>query len=270
MRPSIPLVTAVPLVAAVLLLVGACGAEAPSAGPGLESNVDTQVGETASSETPTVDAATDDQASLVLYADPDKVIDARSAPSDSAEVVATVQSRTGQPQPFLALMPFAEFEALTPDDKPGWVEVLLPVRPNGQTGWIKMSEVSPFRVGYDITIEMAEFRLTVSKDGQSIVDTPVALGNADTPTPVGRFYLTELIKSNDPDGAYGPFAFGISGYSETLETFGTGNGVIGIHGTNDPEAIGTFVSHGCVRVLNEVIEELAAVLPLGTPVTITA
>lgn len=258
------------LLAAVSLLVGACGASTPSPDRGIGSNVDAQGGEAAPAAPLTVETAVDDHASLVLYADPDKIITARSAPSTSAEEVASVQSRTGQPQPFLAVMPFAEYEALSAEDRPDWIEVLLPVRPNGQTGWIPMSEVSPFRVEYAITIDISDFQLTVSKAGQSIVDTPVALGNADTPTPIGRFYLTELIKSNDPDGVYGPFAFGISGYSETLETFGTGNGVIGIHGTNEPEAVGTFVSHGCVRVLNEVIEELAGVLPLGTPVNIQA
>ena len=61
-----------------------------------------------------------------------------------------------------------------------------------------------------------------------------------------------------------------SAHSFTLSEFGGGDGQIGIHGTNQPDSIGTSASHGCVRVPNEVITALAGNIPLGTPVTITA
>jgi hypothetical protein len=46
-----------------------------------------------------------------------------------------------------------------------------------------------------------------------------------------------------------------------------GNGYA-IHGTNVPTSIGQSVSHGCVRLLNEDIAHLYAVVPVGTPVYI--
>jgi hypothetical protein len=46
-----------------------------------------------------------------------------------------------------------------------------------------------------------------------------------------------------------------------------GNGYA-IHGTNQPRSIGHAVSHGCVRVRNEDIETLYAMVPVGTPVYI--
>jgi len=46
-----------------------------------------------------------------------------------------------------------------------------------------------------------------------------------------------------------------------------GNGYA-IHGTNQPQSIGHAVSHGCVRVLNEDIDRLYAMVPVGTPVYI--
>ena len=57
-----------------------------------------------------------------------------------------------------------------------------------------------------------------------------------------------------------------------LTSFNGGAGVIGIHGTNEPEALGTDVSSGCIRVHNDVIERLVEEigLPLGTPVEIQA
>jgi lipoprotein-anchoring transpeptidase ErfK/SrfK len=51
------------------------------------------------------------------------------------------------------------------------------------------------------------------------------------------------------------------------EQYGDG-GVIGLHGTNQPELLGQDVSHGCIRVANDVITEMVSYLPLGTPVEI--
>ena len=86
------------------------------------------------------------------------------------------------------------------------------------------------------------------------------------------YYLKELLEPPDPNGAYGPYAYGLSGFSNNpeLANFNGGDGIIGIHGTNQPDKIGSDVSHGCIRVSNEVITEMAASLPLGTPVEIVA
>jgi lipoprotein-anchoring transpeptidase ErfK/SrfK len=43
----------------------------------------------------------------------------------------------------------------------------------------------------------------------------------------------------------------------------------GIHGTKDPESIGLSVTRGCVRLTNSDVEELYALLPAGTHVTVT-
>ena len=96
------------------------------------------------------------------------------------------------------------------------------------------------------------------------------IGRDQYPTPGGVFYIKELLRPPDPTGAYGPYAYGLSGFSNVKElaNFEGGQGTIGIHGTNDPSSIGSSVSHGCVRMRNEDITKLAQVLPLGTPVEI--
>src|SRR5205823_4833503 len=52
--------------------------------------------------------------------------------------------------------------------------------------------------------------------------------------------------------------------------FGSGDGEIGVHGTDYPQGIGTRVSHGCIRLRNAAIVRLARVIPLGTPVDVVA
>ena len=150
-----------------------------------------------------------------------------------------------------------------------WLRVLLPVRPNGTTGWIRYADVTLFRNPFRVEVDISEHRLTVLEAGRPRTETSVGIGTGATPTPVGAFYLTELLQPPDPGGPYGPYAFGLSGYSETLDSFQGEDAVIGIHGTDDPASVGGDVSHGCIRVPNDVITELARYLPLGTPVLIT-
>ena len=82
--------------------------------------------------------------------------------------------------------------------------------------------------------------------------------------------MTDLLDNADDGGAYGPYALGLAAHSDTLSEFAGGDGQIGLHGTNEPWSIGQAASHGCVRVPNEVVAQLATGLPLGTPVTIEA
>lgn len=209
---------------------------------------------------------------MVVKARPgERVIRAFAAPDDGSEVVATITNDPEYPIHFLGVADSItyrnRFESVTHGGD--WLEVLLPVRPNGTTGWIKLAGRELSRNPFRVSIDVADHQLVVFNLGEIWLETPIAVGTGSTPTPIGLFYTTELLRAPNPRGAYGPFAFGLSGFSDTLTNFNGGEGVIGIHGTNRPESIGRNVSHGCVRVENEVIEELAMTLPLGTPVEIT-
>jgi lipoprotein-anchoring transpeptidase ErfK/SrfK len=148
--------------------------------------------------------------------------------------------------------------------------VLLPIRPNGTTGWIRAADVDLTPNNFRVTVELTSHTITVT-DGENVVLTEsVGLGVGNTPTPGGRYYIKELLETPNPDGPYGPYAYGLSGFSEVITDFNGGPGDIGIHGTNDPGGIGTDVSSGCIRMSNEGITTLAGILPLGTPVEIIA
>jgi lipoprotein-anchoring transpeptidase ErfK/SrfK len=155
--------------------------------------------------------------------------------------------------------------------RPGWLNVLLPIRPNGASGWIKASGVTLGTTDYEIRIEVGAHKLTLLKLGQPILESGVVVGADKTPTPPGRFYVTDPIDlHSQPNAGYGVFAIGISGYSNVLTSFKGGPGQLAVHGTNNPEQVGQNISNGCVRVPNDIIEKVAAQAPLGTPVTIVA
>jgi len=148
-----------------------------------------------------------------------------------------------------------------------WLRVSLPARPNGSTGWVSASDVTVTQVPYRIEISAEGHQLRLYKSGELLYTFPAATGTGGTPTPRGRFYLTELLAPTN--SGYGPYAYGLSGFSEVLNDFGGGPGQIGLHGTDDTGSIGQSVSHGCIRLSNANITTLANMLPLGTPVLIS-
>lgn len=201
-------------------------------------------------------------------------------PGDPPSYVATLSSAVtysaapgGPPVGNLAATnPFGTKQVLAVIGKPdrsGWLHVELPVRPNGSTGWIPAAGVALQTTAYRVSVDLAAHTLSVTRGGATVLTTPVAVGAPGTPTPAGDTYLWELIRPDDPTGAYGPYIFGLAEFSDVYATFNGGNAQIGIHGQDEPWSVGQAVSHGCVRLGNDVITQLAAMLPLGTPVSIS-
>jgi lipoprotein-anchoring transpeptidase ErfK/SrfK len=157
------------------------------------------------------------------------------------------------------------------DARPGWVQVSLPVRPNGSSGWVKSGAVTVYEVQSVITVDRDRRTITVDVgDGHPITE-PAGVGSRDNPTPPGAYYVTDLVTSTEP--GYGTFALGVSAHSSTLTEFAGQDGQIGIHGTSDPSSVGRAVTHGCVRVSSTLDAKLAAwtrsgMLKIGTPVNI--
>lgn len=150
-------------------------------------------------------------------------------------------------------------------------EVYLPIRPNQSVGWVADDDVTVRHTDFRVLIDLAARQLEVV-DGTRVVDTfDIAIGSTENPTPTGTFFVKEVLSPSDPAGVYGPLAIGLSGHSPTiLDSQEFADGVIGIHGTNQPELIGQPVSHGCIRLLNDDITKIGSLgLPLGTPVVIS-
>lgn len=231
------------------------------AGPAFLPVATTEVPITTTSEptSPGSDGAPAGRGTIVAHASSPTVV-ARQWPSANATPVDDFANPTDRGGPLV-------FRGIgEPVD--GWLEVLLPVRPNGTTGWIDLDDVRLSRNPYEIEVDLASFELTVRRDGEVAISAPVAIGQGGTPTPVGDFYLIELLQPPQANGPYGSYAYGLSGYSDVLDNFNGGQGVIGIHGTNQPELLGGPASHGCIRIHNDTIELMAEFLPLGTPVSI--
>ncbi|MGI6491897.1 MAG: L,D-transpeptidase family protein [Pelotomaculum sp.] len=107
-----------------------------------------------------------------------------------------------------------------------------------------------------IIIDMDRLRLTVFDGAEPIRQYTVAMGKYETPTPVGNWEI--ISKSMTPPGVMGTRWMGLN----------IPYGNYGIHGTNAPGSIGSFASHGCIRMHNSDVEEIFPMVTIGTPVTI--
>jgi lipoprotein-anchoring transpeptidase ErfK/SrfK len=235
---------------AVALAAGGCSAGHPAAAPRSAALVPTTTSpDTTTTAVPIVisTVAQASGASVAIYDNPG---------ADATQLLTN-------PQPSGAPLVF-----LVQDDQRDWLHVLLPVRPNGSTGWIRRTEVTISQHTFRIVVQLSAHQITVYQGPTIIDEEPIGVGTHDTPTPGGLYYTKELLQPPDPNGPYGPYAYGLSGYSNVLTSFAGGDGVIGIHGTNDPTLLGKDVSHGCIRMSNQGIETLAGILPLGVPVDI--
>lgn len=151
-----------------------------------------------------------------------------------------------------------------------WLEVLLPGRPNGQSGWVRAVDVERYGVSRQVVIDLTARTLVVLDGDEPIFETEVGIGSPSSPTPVGTFFVTDAVRITNASGPWGPYAYGLSARSDTVTEFNGGDGIIGIHGTNRPTSIGEAQSLGCVRLPNDVMAELAGMLTVGSPVTIRA
>jgi lipoprotein-anchoring transpeptidase ErfK/SrfK len=149
-----------------------------------------------------------------------------------------------------------------------WLRVRLPGRPNGRTGWIKQQGTARAETRWRLLVSLHDRRVTALQDGRPVRSFSVVVGKRSTPTPIGEFFVEEAIALRSSDvGA--PFALALSARSNVLQEFGGGPGQIALHGLMHVGGVlGTAVSHGCVRVANDVMAWLVGRIGPGVPVTI--
>lgn len=149
-----------------------------------------------------------------------------------------------------------------------WVQVEVPTRPNGRVGWVPRTALGPLHlVTSYLLVDERTLTATLFREGTAIFHARVGVGKPSTVTPSGHFYVMEKLRAvNAP--VYGPFAIGTSAYAPTLSEW-PGGGVVGIHGTNEPQLIPGRPSHGCIRMRDADMAHLWAIIKLGTPIEIT-
>jgi len=247
------------LVALLVAVVTACAPAAAHAAPELAGP--TVLDPLIALEQPGDEVLLSDEEKVTRWAHANEPAPIRIAPVKTARTITRLRYLTEDKLPEVYLVLAARIDAAGD----AWLHIRIPMRPNARTGWVPADMLSQlYVVRTQLVIDRTAKRAKLFKNGRKIWEAPVGIGKAGTPTPRGRFWIRERLKGNG--GAYGPWAFGTSAYS-AISDWPKG-GVVGIHGTNQPQLIPGRPSHGCVRVRNDKIKQLARLMPIGTPVSI--
>lgn len=124
----------------------------------------------------------------------------------------------------------------------------------------------------EIVVHLSKRQIDVYRRGEIIKQYLVAIGQTEWETPEGNFNIVQK-------RIYPPWEHPITGEvipagrdnplgSRWIGFLSSQDGEIGFHGTNEESLIGEAISHGCIRMLNEDIEDLYTYVEVGTVVKV--
>jgi L,D-transpeptidase catalytic domain len=151
-----------------------------------------------------------------------------------------------------------------------WLHVATADLPSGRDGWIDAgaSGVTLGSTRVSIVIRLGARTLELRRDSRVVRRVTVGIGAPSSPTPTGRFAVTDKLRGAAYSPVYGCCILALSARQTHLPAGWTGGDRIAIHGTNASATIGRALSTGCVHAEDAALRYLMARVPLGTPVTI--
>jgi hypothetical protein len=191
---------------------------------------------------------------------------ARVAPGESVlvrdrprgRVVARLPARTefGSPQ---------TLGVLKRED--GWLGVSTTALPNDKLGWIDPAaqRLQLRRAPLELRADLSRRTLTALAGGQVLHRSTISIGGPASPTPIGRFTVTDKLRGADFGSYYGCCILALSGRQPALPPGWQGGDLLAIHGGS---TIGGRLSAGCLHARVADLRWLMRRVPLGTPITI--
>jgi lipoprotein-anchoring transpeptidase ErfK/SrfK len=145
-----------------------------------------------------------------------------------------------------------------------WAEVISPLLPNGVHGFVPLGQVTLSHDPVALEVDLSRRQLRVWRSGTVRRWVTVAIGARSSPTPIGRFAVTdELVGFHT--SAYGCCILALSGHQTHRPPGWTGGDRLAIHGGG---GIGAPVSNGCLHASEANLRWLLRRIPLGTQIVI--
>ncbi len=130
------------------------------------------------------------------------------------------------------------------------------------------AKLKVIRGPFGAVVDLSDFEITVHSHGYYVASYKIGIGQKGQSTPIGEFKIAEklenptyypqgepVVSADDPNNPLGEYWLSI------------GDGY-GIHGTINPASIGKAASKGCIRMLNDDIEQVYDMLSVGSTVLI--
>lgn len=150
----------------------------------------------------------------------------------------------------------------------GWLRIITSELPNGERAWIDERATEGGVTRFRIRVDLSGRRIDIVKDGRVLRRIRAAVGEHGTPTPTGRFAITDKVPFTDRGSPYGCCALALTAHQPDTPSDWRGGDRIAIHATPARKSIGQSVTLGCMRVPTSDARWLMRQIPLGTQVLI--
>ena len=155
-------------------------------------------------------------------------------------------------------------------ERGNWLGVVSTRLPNGRVGWVRTKDVRLSTTDISLALDLSKRTLVLKSGDRVLRRMVVGVGRATSPTPRGRFAVTDKLSGYRYSSAYGCCIVALSAHQPNLPVGWTGGNRIAIHGTNNPASIGVASSAGCPHASYADMQALMRRVPLGAPVFIRA
>ena len=178
----------------------------------------------------------------------------RAAPG-SDRIVAQVGSRTEFGSPTKLAVAYESGD---------WLAVISERLANGVRGFVRRARLRLTHDPFSLEVNRSKRMLTVWRMGVRLRRMAIAVGARETPTPRGRYAITDKLRNFWP-AYYGCCVLALSG-RQTRPTPGwIGGDRLAIHAG---AGIGLAISNGCLRAATSDMEYLMRLLPVGTQIIV--
>jgi hypothetical protein len=149
-----------------------------------------------------------------------------------------------------------------------WLGVYATATGNNRIAWVDARRDRPrmWRSNYSLHADLSNRTLELWRGSRVVRRMSVGIGGPNTPTPVGRFSVTDKLIPARGLSYYGCCLLALSGHQSHLRPGWAGGDRIAIHGGS----VGGAASAGCIHATDGDLKRLMKVIPIGTPVYIKA
>jgi hypothetical protein len=150
-----------------------------------------------------------------------------------------------------------------------WLGVVATALGNNQVGWLDVQHDHPrlWRAHFSLVADLSQRTLELRRGTKLVRRIKVGIGGPASPTPIGRFTVTDKLIPGPSHAFYGCCLLALSGHQPKLRPGWAGGDRIAIHGGG---GIGGAASAGCLHASDRDLTKLMKTLPVGTPVVIRA
>jgi hypothetical protein len=149
-----------------------------------------------------------------------------------------------------------------------WLAVSAPELGNGRLAWVdaRGGGLRYARTRLEVDVDLSQQLATLRSGSRVLRRFTVGVGRPGSPTPTGRFSVTDKLNGPSYSAVYGCCILALSATQPNLPAGWSGGNRIAIHGGPTSGA----VTAGCIHAGDADLRELMRLVPLGTPVVIQA